>query len=75
VGVEVVERGGSARRILVGPASGQASGWATYLATPDAGTPGTGYSYSTATRGVIVDGRVIILDVVAGADRLGLAGS
>lgn len=71
VGVEIARTGGGAERILVGDGPGDASGWATYLATPDSGTSGTGYPYSTATRGVIDHGRAILLDVVAGADQLG----
>jgi hypothetical protein len=71
VGVEVVRPGGGVQRILVGTAPGDASGWASYLATPDAGTAGTNYPYSTATRGVITGGGAILLDVAAGASRLG----
>lgn len=71
VGVEVVEPGGSKMQIDVGTGSGGASGWATYLATPDAGTAGTSYGYSTATRGVIVGGRALLIDVVSGAAAIG----
>ena len=72
VGV-VVDRGGSVATILVG--SGGTSAWATYFGTPDAGTPATNesvaYPYSTATRGVIVDGTPLLVDVFAGAADLG----
>lgn len=71
VGVEVVEPGGLKTVIHVGTAPGDATGWSTYLATPDTGTAGTAYPYSTATRGVIVGGRSLLLDVVAGATELG----
>ena len=71
VGVEVIDPGGSRRTIDVGTAPGDASGWATYLATPDSGTAGTPLAYSTDTRGVIVDGQPLLIDVVAGAARLG----
>ena len=71
VGVEVVEPGGSKSLLKVGTTAGDASGWATYLATPDAGTAGTAYPYSTATRGVIVGGKALLIDVVAGATALG----
>jgi hypothetical protein len=62
---------GRARDVLVGSAPGDASGWATYLATPDTGTAGTAYPYSTATRGVLLDGRPLLIDVFAGAKDLG----
>lgn len=72
VGV-VVDHGGSVTTIPVG--TGGASAWATYLGTTDAGTPATNespaYPYSTATRGVIVDGAPLLIDVFAGADDLG----
>jgi hypothetical protein len=71
VGVEVVEPNGSRSSIDVGSAPGDASGWATYLATLDRGTAGTSYPYSTATRGVIAGGHAILLDVVAGARLIG----
>jgi hypothetical protein len=78
IGVRVVEPGGGVRNILVGRGRGrgrgEASAWATYLGTPDGGTAGTAYRYSTATRGVIVGGRALLLDVVAGARELGLPG-
>ena len=70
VGVEVIETNGSKAVIDVGSAPGDAGAWATYLATPDAGTAGTSFGYSTSTRGVIVDGRPLLVDVVAGADQL-----
>ena len=70
-GVEVVQPGGQLQRILVGAAPGDASGWATYLATAETGTPGTSLPYSTATRGVVVGGRAILLDVISGAKTLG----
>ncbi|HUE58256.1 MAG TPA: hypothetical protein VMO88_01605, partial [Acidimicrobiales bacterium] len=70
VGVEVVQPGGAKQQILVGSGSGGGSRWATYLATPDLGTAGTAYSYSTSTRGVITGGRVLLLDVIAGAKLL-----
>ena len=70
-GVEVVQPDGGVKRILVGTALGDASGWATYLATPDSGAAGTSFGYSTATRGVIAGGRAILLDVVSGANKLG----
>jgi len=70
VGVEVVESGGSKSIIDVGTAPGDASRWATYLATPDSGTAGTAFGYSTSTRGVIVDGQAVLIDVVAGASAL-----
>jgi hypothetical protein len=72
VGVEVV-RGGSISTISVVP--GGSATWATYFATPDAGTPATfdtpAYPYSTATRGVIVHGTPLLIDVFSGADDLG----
>ena len=71
VGVEVIEPGGTKAVIDVGTAPGEAPGWATYLATPDSGTAGTAYGYSTATRGVITGGNPLLLDVVAGARALG----
>jgi hypothetical protein len=71
VGVEVVGPGGSRSVIRVGDAPGDATGWATYLATPDSGTAGTAYPYSTATRGVIVGGKALLIDVVSGAADLG----
>ena len=70
VGVDVVSPGGTRSVIHVGAAPGDASGWATYLATPDSGTSGTSYGYSTATRGVIVNGTPILVDVVSGAAEL-----
>jgi hypothetical protein len=72
VGVRVVEPDGTLRTIRVASASGDASGWATYLATTDTGTAGTSYGYSTATRGVVVGGHALLLDVFAGARDLGL---
>ena len=73
VGVVVVEPGGSHATIDVG--QGGASGWATYLGTPDAGTAATdqspSYPYSTATRGVVLSGAPLLIDVFSGADDLG----
>ncbi len=72
VGIEV-ERGGQVTTIAVG--SSGASGWATYFGMPDGGTPATSgspaYPYSTATRGVIVDGMPLLIDAYTGADDLG----
>ena len=72
VGVEVVQ-GASAITIPVG--AGGASSWATYFATADTGTPATAgnpaYPYSTATRGVILNGAPLLVDVLSGADDLG----
>lgn len=72
VGIEVVQ-GGSATTIPVD--TGGASQWATYFGTPDTGTPATAenpaYPYSTATRGVILDGAPLLIDVFSGADDLG----
>ena len=70
VGVEVIEPGGTKSTIDVGAAAGDASGWATYLATPDGGTAGTALGYSTATRGVIIAGAPLLIDVTAGAAQL-----
>jgi hypothetical protein len=70
VGVEVVEPDGTHRVLDVGATPG-VSGWATYLATPDTGTAGTAYPYSVATRGVIVDGSPLLVDVYRGAAALG----
>lgn len=39
------------------------TGWATYLGTVDDGTAGTSLPYSTATRGVMVAGRPVLIDV------------
>ena len=72
VGVRVVTPGGARQTIDVGTGAGDASAWATYLATADSGTSGTAYPYSTATRGVIVDGQPVLIDVMAGARALGL---
>jgi hypothetical protein len=72
VGVRVVAPGGTPRTIDVGTGAGDARGWATYLATVDTGTAGTSYPFSTATRGVIVDGQPMLIDVIAGARALGL---
>jgi hypothetical protein len=74
VGVRVVEPGGRRRVVDVGSGRGEASAWATYFGTPDTGTAGTGYRYSTATRGVIVDRRALLIDVVAGARELQSSG-
>lgn len=71
VGVEVVRADGAKSVIHVGSAPGDASGWATYLATPDSGTPGTSYGYSTATRGVMIGGQPLVIDVVSGAAAIG----
>jgi len=71
VGVEVVRADGAKSVIHVGSAPGAASGWATYLATPDSGTPGTSYGYSTATRGVMIGGQPLVIDVVSGATAIG----
>jgi hypothetical protein len=70
VGVRVVDASGT-HDVLVGTAAGDASGWATYLATLDSGTAGTAYPYSVATRGVFVDGAPLLVDVYTGADALG----
>ena len=70
VGVQVVKPGGTRSVIDVGTGPGEASGWATYLATPDSGTAGTSLGYSTATRGVIVGGAPLLIDVTAGAAQL-----
>lgn len=59
VGVRVVEPNGSVANIDVG----KDGSWATYLGTRDTGTPGTSFAYSTATRGVVVDGRSLLIDV------------
>ena len=65
VGVRIRD-GAGARDIDVGPGTT----WATYLGGPDTGTPGTSYPYSTATRGVIVDGAPLLVDVYSGAREL-----
>lgn len=70
VGVRVVEPDGTRGDILVGTAAGDSSGWATYLATSDTGTAGTAYPYSTATRGVVVGGQALLVDVLDGARAL-----
>lgn len=70
VGVRVVAPGGALRTIDVGATPGDASGWATYLATADTGTAGTAYTYSTATRGILFRGRALLLDVLSGARDL-----
>ncbi|HEV2369520.1 MAG TPA: hypothetical protein VGR90_06570, partial [Acidimicrobiales bacterium] len=70
VGVRVVENG-AVRDVDVGGPPGRAVDWATYLATPDGGTAGTPYAYSTATRGVIVNGSPLLIDVFSGAAALG----
>ncbi|MHB8438388.1 MAG: hypothetical protein ACYDD4_04410 [Acidimicrobiales bacterium] len=49
-----------------------AQGWATYLATADSGTAGTAYPYSVDTRGVMVNGGPMLIDVFSGAQALGL---
>ena len=69
-GIEVVEPGGVKAVIHVGTAAGDATGWATYLATADTGTAGTPYPYSTASRGVMAGGKALLIDVVAGATAL-----
>ena len=66
VGVKVIT-GGQIRIIRIG----QGIGWATYLGTLDSGTAGTDYAYSTATRGVIIDGRPLLIDAVGGSRQLG----
>lgn len=71
VGVEVVQQDGTKQVIRIGTAPGDASGWATYLGTPDSGTAGTPYGYSTATRGVILGGRARLIDVASGAAATG----
>jgi hypothetical protein len=85
VGIEVVEPNGAHRVIDVGRAPGDASAWATYFGTPDlpGGTPAATYMgtsgtartapfpYTTATRGVIVDERALLIDVFSGANDLG----
>jgi len=70
VGVKVVEPNGATRTISVGTGAGDASAWATYLATADTGTAGTAYRYSTATRGVVIGGAPLLIDVFAGAQAL-----
>jgi hypothetical protein len=70
VGVVVVEPGGTRKTVEIGDSPGDASSWATYFGTRDSGTPGTTYSYSTATRGVVVDGKPLIVDVFSGASAL-----
>lgn len=50
-------------------------GWATYFATPDTGTAGTGLRYSVATAGVFVNGAPLLIDVFAGAHQFGLPGA
>lgn len=74
VAVRIVEPDGSTRDIAVGSAPGDAAAWATYFGTSDSGTAGTDYSYSTATRGVVVDGVPLLIDVFAGAHDLGVPG-
>ena len=73
VGVVLVEPGGGSRELDVG--QNGVSGWATYFGTADSGTPATpsssAYPYSTATRGVIVNGAPLLIDVFSGADDLG----
>jgi hypothetical protein len=73
VGVELEEPGGGSGLLDVGQSG--VSGWATYFGTPDTGTPSTpsssAYPYSTATRGVIVNGAPLLIDVFSGADDLG----
>jgi hypothetical protein len=69
-GVEVVEPDGQREVLRMG--QGGVSGWATYDSTPDPGTAGTNYGYSISTRGVIVNGKVLLIDVYSGANDLGL---
>lgn len=85
VGIRVVEPDGVRRVIDVGRARGDASAWATYFGTPDlpGGTPAATYAgtsgavrtaafpYTTATRGVILHGRALLIDVFSGANELG----
>jgi hypothetical protein len=66
IGIRVLEPSHALRTIAVGPDVR----WATYLATPDHGTAGTGYAYSTATRGVLIDGTPLLMDTFTGAIRL-----
>ena len=66
-GVIVRQRAGSQVTLLVGR---QASGWATFYATPDPGTAGTAYGYSISTAGVLVNGRPLLIDVFSGAQTL-----
>lgn len=71
VGIEVVQPNGQREKILVGGSPGQASGWATYLGNADAGTEGTALAYSTTTRGVLINGHPLLIDVTTGAEELG----
>ena len=71
VGVEVVEPGGAKQILRLGHAG--VSGWATYDGTLDPGTAGTAYKYSVSTRGVILHGKPLLVDVFSGAKDLGLA--
>ena len=69
-GVRVLEPDGRVSDILVGASPGDVSSWATYLGTRDTGTAGTSYPYSTATRGVMVGGRPLLIDVYDGASKV-----
>ena len=72
VGVEVVGPSGERQVYLVGR---QASGWATYDATVDAGTAGTTLAYSVATAGVTLSRGALLVDVFAGARLLAPEGA
>lgn len=71
IGVEVVEPSGAKKILKL--RHGGVSGWATYDGTVDPGTAGTAYKYSVSTRGVIIHGRPLLIDVFSGAKDLGLA--
>ncbi|MGH9919892.1 MAG: hypothetical protein ACRD6W_13640, partial [Nitrososphaerales archaeon] len=86
VGIKVLEPDGKTEIIEVGKAAGDASRWATYFGTADlaTGTPAAEYvgtkgvvsttgpfGYTTATRGVILKGKPVLIDVFSGADDLG----
>jgi hypothetical protein len=71
VGVEILEPGhNTPTKLLIGS---QARGWANFYGEADPGTAGTSLPYSVSTRGVILkkDHTPLLIDVYAGASKLG----